>query len=119
MNLHVLSQSVDEKTATVAFHIPVPAGATNEAGMTYRNALVLVGVQPSAVGNITTEEQAELESGQIIEFVETVRFSRTTPGLTPAEKLQELKDAYTARQAELFADKQIELAYTGFATNVP
>lgn len=116
MHIHVIEQATDQKTVRVAFHVAVPPAATNNAGMTYQNALVLIGVPASEVGNITTEEQTQLESGQVVEFMETVRFSRL--GLTPTEKLNEIKAAYTARQAELFADKQIALAYTGYATDV-
>jgi hypothetical protein len=117
-DFHILSQSNDLKTVTCAFHITVP-DINNSAGISYRTALVISGVNETQVGNLTTAYPAEvtaLANGSLLEVIETIRFSIL--GLNNTQKLAEIETAYTNRQAQLLADKQVELAFTGYAADV-
>lgn len=120
MHYHILEQGVDLKTARVAMHIAVP-DVLNEAGVSYRQVLVwqktLGGAQiQSAVPNIGAGELTQLQNGEILEVIETVRFSRL--GLSKAEKKAELDAAYNNRKTDLLSEKQTELEWYGSAIDV-
>jgi len=116
---HILTQQKNQNTVNVVYHIPVP-GTNNEAGITWQEAVVaeaggadnIVSVLP----DILSEELIDLKAGALVEKVETVRFSSIY--LTNAQRLQEIKDRYTALKSELIAEKQITLAFMGYSGEV-
>lgn len=115
-NIHILEQNVNEKTVRAAFHYAVPA-TNNAVGLPWATVILKSqdGVNVSQVPDHATEfpdEAASMASGNVIEFMEIVRFSRL--GLTNAEKLAEIQAAYTARQTGLFAKLSSRLDYYGY-----
>lgn len=119
-NYHVLKQAPDIKTAEVIFHIPIPVG-NNSAGISWRAALVkeLGGADAitSQLPGITTEELSALKSGALYEVQVQVRFSSTV-NITDAQRLQEIKNAFTAETNRIVAEKAITLKFMGLEGNV-
>ena len=101
MDIHVLNGNDDGTTYQCAFHFPVP-DAQNQAGISYRTIIsVYENETTSVVPNITSEEQQQLNSGEVLEDV--VSFP-TNPARTDQE----------ARIVQLY---QTRLSY--WQTNIP
>ena len=117
MNFHILTQSKDQNTVNVVFHIQVPA-TNNEAGITWQQAVVKEAGSSitSILPDISSAELTSMQSGALIEKVENVRFSSIY--LTNAQRLQEIKDRYNIVKTELIAEKQITLVFIGYGGNV-
>ena len=89
MDYHIREIAKNGKTVNVVFHIPVPAQGTNQAGISWRDAVVksfggadeISSVIPSVQGQA---EETEMKAGAIIEVVESVRFGSL--GLSTADK---------------------------------
>jgi len=117
---HILTQDAKQKTVQVVFHISVPAAGTNEAGLTWREAVVKeqggAANITSILPDISTQEDSALKAGELIEQIETVRFSSTN--LTNQERKTQIEAAFAERKAELIAEKQITLAWIGFAADI-
>lgn len=116
-NFHILAQAEDEKTISVVFHYPVP-GTNNQAGISFQTALVLY---LGGAENIKSEvadaaELANIQAGAIYELRTSVRWSRL--GLSNAQKLQEVKNAWAYELSNLNNYFSIVLAFEGYKGNV-
>jgi len=120
MNYHILTQDIKKKSVNVVFHIPIPAIKTNEAGITWRDAVVkeqggaskIISILP----DITTQEDSAMKAGEIYEIQERVKFSSTN--LTNIERRVQIKTWFTKLQTELIIEKQITLEWIGFEGDV-
>ena len=114
MDYHILQQHIKQKTANVVFHIPIPS-SINSAGITWQAAVVKdmggANAISSVLPDITTQEETDLKSGALLEQQVTVRFSSVS--LTNAQRLQEIKDAFTQLKTNVLAEKQITLNFMG------
>lgn len=119
-DFHILTQSDNQKTITVIFHIPIPSTGVNDAGISWQAAVVMAqggaDAITSSLPDISAEELSSLKAGAIVEKQTTVRFSSTN--LTNAQRLQEIKDAFNVTKTELVSEKQNSLAFIGYAGNV-
>ena len=116
MDFYILTQTKDQNTVNVVFHIPVPVGNT-EVGISWREAVVKEqGEIISVLSDIDPAELTLMQSGALIEIVENVRFSSIF--LTNAQRLQQVKDRYNVVKIELIAEKQITLAFMGYGGDV-
>lgn len=116
MDIHILTQSKDQNTVNVVFHVPVPA-ALNEAGITWQEAVAReIGAPSSILPDISPADLILLESGALIEKTENVRFSSIF--LTNVQRLQEVKNRYAALKISLIEEKQITLAFMGLESEV-
>lgn len=112
MDFHILTQSKDQNTVNVVFHVVVPV-ADNSVGVPWKTALIKkLGVVTSVLSDIDVAELALLESGELLEKMETMRFSSIY--LTNAQRLQEIKDRYTAAKTQILEELQIELNFMGY-----
>ena len=115
MDWHALDSSYKREYIRVAFHIFVP-NANNSIGVSYRSALILN--EPfvkSSVASLTTEEIACLETAELIERVELVKFNAN---LTQAQKIIVINNRYTALVQEVQLEIQNRYIYWGYSTNV-
>ena len=120
MDYHILTQSVDRKTANVVFHIPIPS-SLNSAGISWQDAIVkdqggsanISSVLPELSG---TQEETDLMSGILFEYPYSLRFSSIN--INNAQRLTEIEEAYTAVAADLITEKQITLDFMGKEGNV-
>lgn len=127
---HILRQSTNKKNVQVVFHIPVPSQGSNEAGISWQNAVRIDLFRKDEAGNeiapfsvlptyhpqnypagIESAEETQISVGEIVELVKTVNFSSIN--LTDAQRLAEIEADFTATKTDLIAEKQIELAWTG------
>jgi len=125
-NYHILIQSEDKKTITMALHYTVPVASQNEVGYLHRDLIAMVRkvfiTNPSTglvVGSIESRvpyladdfaaEYAQLQTGEVIEEITTYRFSIL--GMTPIEKKAEIDAVWTVKQAETFAKLQAQLEF--------
>jgi len=117
---HILTQGRDKKTINVLFHIPIPATGTNDVGISWQAAVVREQGGADAISSnfldISAEELSALKAGSIVEKQVTVRFSSTI--LTNAQRLQEIKNTFNTMKTEFVSEKQIDLAFIGYAGNV-
>ncbi len=118
---HIRAQDKKGKTVDVVYHIPVPAAGTNQAGVSWRTAVVSEAGGSSAINSVIpvvvgTAEETSMKSGAIIEQVETVRFSSIN--LSNAQKQAEIEAKYTALSSELISEKQQTLAWMDFEGDV-
>ena len=119
-NYHILTQAENRKSVTVVFHVPIPEAGTNQAGISWRDAVVkeqggsseIVSVLP----DITTQEHTAMKAGEIYEIQERVRFSSVT--LTNAERKTQIEAWFTKLQTELVAEKQVTLEWIGLEGDV-
>ena len=101
---------------TVLFHIPIPAGANNRAGMSYRTAIVQANLNTtvmsigSSAGQMTAAEKAVLDAGGIVE-VSRVVYSQ--PSETIQQLISRLDAMFTALTSEVQAKLQNRLTYWG------
>ena len=120
MNYHILQQDPKQRSVQVVFHIPIPAAGTNEAGLTWRQAVVssLGGSDAitSEVGNISPEELTQLKAGELFEKRETVKFSSVN--LTNAQRKAEIEAKYAEVCSDVVVEKQVALAWMGYAADV-
>ncbi len=118
MDIHILTFAENKKTVSCIFHIPVPPSGQNQAGISWRDAIVkeqggASGIK-SVLPDVTTQEDSALKAGVVLEVPFTVRFSSTH--LTDAERLQEVKNKFNAEKAKILTQKQATLAFMGFGT---
>ena len=120
MDFHVLTQAMDKKTVNLVFHIPIPGTGVNEAGVQWRSALLaeLGGANniTSVLPNISQAELDAMKSGALLELSTSVRFSSIY--LDNAQRLNEIKAAYTATKDSTLAEKQITLAFIGYQGDI-
>lgn len=117
---HILLQDKDRKTVNCVFHIPVPSVGTNEANLSWRDAIVkeqggsanIVSVLP----DISPVEDTQLKAGEIYEKQETVRFS--SKNLTPVQRKAEIEVRFNELKTELIQEKQKTLEWIGYQGNV-
>jgi len=118
-NYHIREIDIKLKTVSTVFHIPIPA-TNNDVGVSWQAALVLslggADAISSVLTDITPEEESAMKAGSIFENIATVRFSSTN--LTNAQRLDEVKAAYTAASSEVLADKQVTLNFYGKSGDV-
>ncbi|KKN26051.1 hypothetical protein LCGC14_0878570 [marine sediment metagenome] len=103
----------------VAMHFPVPAG-NNAAGVPWRGALVASGIGGTTVlpngdgtgGTISAADKALIQSGALLEHVESVRLGAGNPQAA-AEEL------YNSRKADKTAQLQARLNQYGRNVDVP
>lgn len=120
-NYHILTGDIEKKTITVVFHIPVPAAGTNQANLSWRDAVVKeqggASNIVSALGtDVNPTEDSQLKSGALVERQQTIRFSSVN--LTSNQRRVEIEAAFTQLQSQLIADKQITLDWIGFEGDV-
>jgi len=119
MDYHVLSQDDKRKTIQVVFHIPIPAAGTNEANVSWRDAVVQEqgGADniASVLPNITTAEESDMKAGALIEKQTSVRFSSTS--LTTAQRKAQIEAEFNKQKADLVAEKQITLEFMGYSAD--
>ena len=70
---HILTQDIEKKTMHVVYHVPVPEGGENQAGITWRDAIVL---DAGGSDNINTSmpsidlaELTAMKAGALVEVV--------------------------------------------------
>jgi hypothetical protein len=119
-DFHILTTAEDEKTVNVVFHFAVPSG-NNDAGIPWSTALIrwLGGEQISVIPDHAIDFPAEssaMAAGTIFEKRKTVRFSRL--GLSDAQKVAEIKAAWTSELAEAQAMLSVVIEYYGYHGNV-
>jgi hypothetical protein len=117
-NYHIRDLPVENgnviKTVNVVFHIPIPV-ANNAVGIPWRDALVrylggaanIVSVLPE----ISTQEDSDMKAGALFEKSVSVRFTSTN--LTDAQRLSQVKEAFTVEKTAELATKQAQLKYFG------
>lgn len=119
---HILKQARDKKTINVVFHISIPAGGTNQANISWHDAIVLdlggaaaiVSVLPELVGS---QEETDMKAGTLVEVPDTVRFSSIN--LNNDQRKAEIAARYSEVSSTLISEKQQELAFIGFSADVP
>ena len=107
---HVLEMQRDFKRARVVFHIPVPVIQTFAKIILQAAVAIESKDKESAVTN-TPDEAAKLTSGELVEKVESFKFSSTN--LTDEERLQEIKNRYTTLEKEYIDELKITLNFMG------
>ena len=103
----------------VVMHFPVPPGS-NAAGVPWRAALVLSGIGGSTIlpngdgtgGTISAADKALIESGALLEHVESLRLG----GGDPQASARQL---YNSRKADKTAQLQARLNQYGRNVDVP
>jgi hypothetical protein len=115
-NYHILTGNRDGNAFTIALHVPIPA-QPNEVGIDYRIAFVQMMQQQteSQVPFITTEEQTQLDSGELVEV--TIHF-HTYPAETLAQKRTRLDQLYTITAARIIRELQHRLGYWGYSRSI-
>lgn len=120
MNYHILEQEAKKKNVRCVFHVPVPAAGTNEAEISWRDAVVLEqggsGAIVSVLADITPAEDTQLKAGEIIEKVTTVKFSSVN--LTAGQKKAQIEAAFNSLKDDLVSEKQVELEWFGYKGDV-
>lgn len=118
---HILVQAKNKKSISAVFHVSVPATGTNEAGISWRDAVVLEQGGQAAINSILSDvtgmqEETEMKAGALIEVAATVRFSSLN--LTLARRRQEIEAKFNEIQNNLITEKQETLAFIGFDADV-
>ena len=119
---HIRRQSLDLKTVDVVFHVSIPGAGTNDAGLQWRDAVVMDLGGANAITSVLPEvqgqaEETSMKAGAIVEIPENLRFSST--GLSNPQRLAEIQARHGVLTANLVAEKQIELAFTGLNGDAP
>ena len=119
-NYHILQQATNKASVNCIFHIAVPAGGTNEAGKTWRQAIVLdqggSAEITSQLPGITQVELDALKAGSLFEVPITVRFSSIN--LTNVQRKVEIEDAFISESGAIVAQKQITLEWIGYEGDI-
>ena len=121
---HLLQQDIEKKTIRLVYHIPILAGGANQAGILWRDAIVM---DQGGADNINTalpvidaSELADMKIGALIEVQETFRFSSIN--LTPLQKKTEIEARYSilsnGTPESILGQKQITLEWIGYENNV-
>ena len=121
MDYHIREISKNGKTVNVVFHLPIPDAGTNQAGISWRTAIVkslggadeITSVIPSIQGQ---QEETDMKAGAIVEINESVRFGSIY--LSTANKKAKIEARYSELLADLVTNKQKELLFMGFSDNV-
>lgn len=119
---HILTQGQKRKSVNVVFHIPVPGAGTNQAGLSWRDAVVReqggsVNIVSVLGTDIDPTEDTQLKAGELVEHQVIVRFSSIN--LTNAQRKAEIEGHYATSKNDLIAEKQITLEWIGFSANTP
>lgn len=121
-NYHILTQSLDKKTAQIVFHIPVPM-LDNVVGIPYRTALKQKledasedGIIYSVCPIIASTELTQIQNGEIYEVAKSIRFSSLY--LTNPQKRDELDAKYNSLKISAREDLEVELEWWGLARDV-
>lgn len=117
--IHVLESNVDG-SFRVVLHTPVPAG-NNSAGKSWKDSLLNSGRSGSTIlpegpgpGQITTAEKADVEAGDVIEIIDTLKVDPRISGAPLVALVEQLADEAIA---EYFARLARELKYFGYTQN--
>lgn len=117
---HIRVQGLQEKSAQIVFHIPIPGTGTNEANIQWRAVVVMglggIGNIESMLYDIDAAELVKLESGELYEYSERVVFSRK--GLSAAAKKVEIEARFTALATEILNNRQVVLEWMGYEGTV-
>ncbi len=111
-DIHVLQGNVQENIWKCAFHITVP-DITNDASVSYRAILVDFEDTVSKVPGLPAGEQTDLDNGALYEEVKDVHTSQDH-----ADRLQDVRDAYSQWEAEVLSQLQSRYLFTGKTINV-
>lgn len=122
MHWHARTSDRQGNAVTIVYHIPIPT-VNNRASLSYRAALVGSGIggttsmtPGTAQGQITASELAQIQSGELYEYVEEFYTS-------PGEAATALRNRVDARYTELLgivpARLLLQLTYWGFDRIVP
>jgi len=123
---HILQQALDKKTINVVFHLPIPGTGVNNAGVQWRDAIVLDAGGSDNINSILPGidpiELAAMKSGALIEKYESLRFSILD--LTPVQKKAEIEARFIALKdsdpaISVVLQKQITLEWIGYENDVP
>lgn len=117
-DITVLERNNDNRWRVV-MHFPVPAGI-NAASVTWRDALIASGIGGTTIlpdgdgtgGTINAADKVLIESGALLEHVESVRLGSGNP-VSAAEEL------YNSRKADKTAQLQARLNQYGRSVAVP
>ena len=109
-NIHVREKDKKDKTVNCIFHFSVPA-TNNAVGQPWNEVIQKSKKPVPLMDDNDSTENANISSGSVLEYPETVRFSSTN--LTNAQRMVEIQSAYTARQTRVFADLASELGFFG------
>lgn len=117
-NITVLERDMSNRWRVV-MHFPVPAGK-NDGGLPWRTVLVRSGIGGSTIlpdgdgtgGTINPDDKAAIESGALLEHVESVRLG----GGNPQAAAEEI---YNSRKADKTAQLQARLNQYGRNVDVP
>ena len=124
-NYHVTTQSPEGKRVEVIWHIPIPSGHNNSAGVDARVALVgyltwTTKTDPieSNCPGITSGELAQVQAGELYELRRGYSFSSIDPGLSNAEKAAELDAEYARLSTAARTKLDVYLEWWGLARDV-
>lgn len=117
-DITVLERDMEHRWRVV-MHFPVPAG-NNDAGLPWRTALIRSGIGGTTIlpdgdgtlGTIDPDDKLLIESGALLEHVESVRLGSGNPQAA-AEEL------YNSRKSEKAAQLQARLNQYGRNVAVP
>lgn len=122
MDYHVLAGQQDGNAYTIVHHVAVP-NVNNRVNVNVRTALVNSGLGGRTVltegvgaGHISAEEKALIDAGALFEFVETMH---TNPGENAMALRNRIDAQHTAVRARLPSLLTNQLAYYGFARDLP
>lgn len=109
-NIHIREKDPKNKTINCIFHFAVPT--TNNAIGTPWNEVIEKAKAPTPLmSDNDTTENANISSGSVLEYPETVRFSSTN--LTQAQRIAEINAAYNTLKTSIFETLADELDYFG------
>ena len=117
-DITVLERDMEHRWRVV-MHFPVPAGV-NAAGLPWRTALVRSGMGgttilpdgPGTGGTISDDDKMKIESGELLEYVETVRLGSGNPQAAAEE-------IYNSRKALKQEQLQARLNQYGRNVDIP
>lgn len=114
---HILRGRADGNHFTIVFHLPVP-DTTNAAGFSYRAALAaqLDAEWTSMVPHILTAEETQIKAGELYELVWGYD---THPGMTLAQKRDELDAKFTAFSTSIVTQLESQFEFYGLDRDVP
>lgn len=116
---HIREIAADLKTVRTVFHIPIPVG-NNDVGVSWRNALVARKGGADAINSVLLDMPAgdltAMKAGELYECVSSTRFSSLD--LTDAERLAEIRAAYSTNESLLLESLQTKLQYYGYSGDV-
>lgn len=123
---HVLESSINGKTIRVVFHLILTPGEktwTNSAGKSAAWCIVRsrelseepMSQLPSFAADFPAE-YASMQIGEVIEEVQTIRFSET--GLAPADKRSEIEAKYNEWRSDKIDKTQKQFEWYGYSGNV-